>query len=166
MVAKVKTLDMKRIKKKFDKKIDSIATNKGLMKGIAKFSLVETKKYVRLGISPKTDEQFPVLEPSTIRTRDSFDKNKKGRKSPYFIPDFSNLTMTGQLVSGMKITYNKEKRALLMSFKNSRKSSNLTNEKLVKYLSDMGRFIVGSPKHVKPKIIKAIYIFLDRRKNK
>jgi len=153
----------KRLQQKINKRVRSIAANKGLMKGIAKFALLETKKYVRIGISPKTDKRFPPLAESTIRTRDSFDKKKNVKKSPYFIPDFSNLTMTGQLVRAMQMKYDSKNFQLIMVFKQSRKDSELKNDKLIEHLDSMGRYIVGVPKHVKSKIIKALNIFISRR---
>ena len=161
---KIKILGLKKLDRKLQKKIDSIATNKGLMQGMAKFALKETKYYVRVGFSPKTDKKFPPLKDSTIRTRDSFQRSKKGRKSPYFIPDFSNLTMTGQLVRSMKIKYDKKQQALVMSFSQKRKNSSLSNDKLIEHLDEMGRYIVGIPKKVKPKLVTAINIFLKRRR--
>jgi hypothetical protein len=161
MAKTVKITGLKEIQDKIKSKIKQIQTDKGVLDAIGAISTKEIKKKIREGISPSTGRKFKELAESTIKSRDSFDRNSK-RKSPYFIPDFSNLTKTGQMVRNIDAK-SKENKVIISVKNTSRHDSQKTNAEIADFHEEGDRPFMGIPKETKVKIVKALNIFLERK---
>ena len=165
----IKIKGLKETRARIKKQIDSAIIDKGLMQGMAKAATSDVKKTIRSGISPKTGKVFAALKRSTKASRRSFAKNKKGRKSPHFSVNKSNLTMSGKMVRSLRSKVLKNQ--IFISLKgvhHNSKSGQVTNQQLAEW-HDKGagrlpvRSVFGITKETKAKLIKALDIFLARR---
>lgn len=162
------------LKTSFRQTLNNLLDDPKLQKEVGVFAVDRIRAFARKTKPLNKTRSFPKLQPSTVANRGRLAKLNRTQRT--YAQPRSNLTLTGQLLDGLKFKITKKriinvftsgKRKMYRTSKNSfakPNSVNSKNETLASVLSDKGFKIMGSFDKAGEKRIRNIYLKFLRRK--
>lgn len=165
-MTKIKIVGAKNARESIEKRVREAIANAKLQNIAAD----ELKREIRSGTNPKTGKNYRQLKESTIRNRRYLARNNPTH--PQYSPARSNLTLTGQLIDGIKARFNKASGVLTIFISGKHpgyrgnsgkiKGSSKSRAEIAQALEDQGRPVLNISKRFTQFIVDRIERALRR----
>jgi len=166
-MARVRVKGLRKVRNLFNKVLDDSLTNRSLVSEVGNFILERIRSFTRSGksIAGSRPKKLKKLSSSYISVRQGavkFRTLKDGRVIPitepdeilkqvdpeFFDPNFSNLTLTGQMLRSLKFFFDKRNKKFTIEPTGNRRrvlgqKKRLTNKQVANFVSDNGRPFIG-----------------------